>query len=124
MAVEETTTRISDDNNTSDTLRKIVAAIVGLIVIILIVLLAKWLGDRIRERFVSTPPTVQTIPPEEITESTPSGDLTFDPRTGTYRASTASAIPATGPNDVAYIIMATLIIGGTSALAISRKITI
>lgn len=121
MAVEETTTRIDDGNSGgSDTIRKVVAAIVGLIVIILIVLLAKWLGDRIRERFFeNNPPVVETIPPEDSNESTPSGKPIYDPKTGTY-----SAIPATGPNDFGYAMIGFLAVAGLSSLVIAKKFSI
>lgn len=102
----EETTFPESSSNSSDLLRKIVAAVVGIIVIILIVLAAKWIGDRVRDRFfpisvTPTPTPVVTITPTKVP--------------------TYSNIPATGPEDFAYILVALMGLGGISALAFSKK---
>lgn len=130
MAVEHVTTSIDDEQNSgSDLVRKIVAAIVGLIVIIAIVLLAKWAGDLIRARFIDNkkPPVVQT-PTKPTTNPNPTPNTNnqpgFDPKTGTYKISTISAIPATGPNDTLYILLAVMGLGGATILTLSKKFSV
>lgn len=111
MAVEQTKTTIDDDSSSnSDLVRKIVAAVVGLIVIIAIVFLAKWLGDLIRTRFIDnkTPKVETTTTPS--TNATDSGTV-----------STISAIPATGPNDSAYLMLGLMAVTGISVLTLSKK---
>lgn len=106
------TTQVDNGNSGSDLLRKIVAVIVGLIVIILIVLLAKWLGDQIRDRFFNTTPAVVT---------TTDGTIISTPSANPRRTATYSAIPSTGPNDAGYALLAFLAVSGLSTLALSRK---
>ncbi|KKU92477.1 MAG: hypothetical protein UY21_C0001G0100 [Microgenomates group bacterium GW2011_GWA1_48_10] len=111
-----------DGDSSSDTIRKIVAAVIGIIIIILLVLLAKWVGDKIRERFLTpkTPTaTTQEIPPEDSTPvSTPSG--TTYPPSGQPPYTT---IPATGPEDWAYVFLALLALTGFSSLLFARKLS-
>lgn len=121
MAVEETTTtRYEDNSGRSDLVRKIVAAVIGLVVIILIVLAAKWIGDRVRERFfpgglTPTPTPVITVTP------VPSGYVTLTPSGGPTAVPTYSRIPATGPEDYAYIVVALMALGGIGALSLVKK---
>ncbi len=123
MAVEETTTtRFEDNSGRSDIVRKIVAAVVGLIVIILIVLAARWIGDRVRERFF---PGTITPTPTPIISPIPTGYVTLTPSqlpsgvpTG---VPTYSHIPATGPEDYAYVIVGLMALGGVGALSLAKK---
>lgn len=82
---------------TMELLRKILAILIGILILIGIVLLAKWVGDRVREKFFTKKTSVvQVIPPEDVpTESRSTGS-----NTATY-----SAIPTTGPNDILYVVV-------------------
>lgn len=121
MAVEETTTtRYEDNSGRSDLIRKIVAAIVGLIVIILIVLAAKWIGDRVRERFFPGGITPTPIPTVSITP-TPSGYVTLAPSGMPTLVPTYSNIPKTGPEDYAYVIVVLMALGGIGSLVVSKR---
>ncbi len=121
-------------NESADLVRKVAAAIVGLIIIIILVLLAKWLGDRVRERFFpqkNSTANVQVIPPEvnaPTTNSPANSKNSTNPTSSTNTASptsgsvsTVSAIPATGPNDWNYLILAVLALSGLSTLAWAKK---
>jgi flagellar biogenesis protein FliO len=44
-----------------ETLKKVVAAIIGILIIVALILLAKWLGDRIRERIFPAKTETQTV---------------------------------------------------------------
>jgi len=99
-----------------------VAAVVGLVVIIAIVFLAKWLGDLIRTRFIDnkTPKVETTTTPS--TNATDSGAV--NPTNTTYNISTVSAIPATGPNDSAYLMLGLMAMTGISLLTLSKKFSL
>ncbi len=110
------TTLPEPKSDTSDILRKVVAAIVGLIVIILIVLAAKWIGDRIRERFF--PGTITPTPTPVVTITPiPTGYISPMPT----RVPSYSHIPATGTEDYIYVLVGLMAIGGTSALVLAKK---
>jgi hypothetical protein len=117
MAVEEstttTTTTLPEDNSQNDLLRKIAAAIVGIIVIILFVLAAKWLGDRIKERFFPSTLPVVTPTTTPVPSNYPGVTVTPIP--------TYSTSPSTGPNDILYIVVGLMAVGGGSALVLSKK---
>ncbi|MCL4397691.1 hypothetical protein M1403_01540 [Patescibacteria group bacterium] len=99
--------------------RQAAAIIVGIILLVLVVLLARWTGERIRERFLTPkPPVVTSTPPEENTESaTPSSLL----NNGGSKTSTVSAIPSTGPEDFGYLVMGLVLVSGLSSLALAHK---
>lgn len=113
MAVEEstTTTTFHEDNSRSDLLRKIAAAVVGVIVIILFVLAAKWLGDRIKERFFPGTVVVVTPTPTPVLP----GYVSVTP------VPTYSTSPATGPADSLYIIVGLMALTGGSFLILAKK---
>lgn len=99
--------------------RRIAALIVGVIIVILVVLLARWTGERIRERFLTPkPPVVTNVPPEEEREATPSSLISEQDKTST---TTASAIPATGPADLGYFFMGLIFLSGISSIALAHK---
>jgi LPXTG-motif cell wall-anchored protein len=126
MATETTTTFDESGSNNSDLIRKIVAAVVGIIVIILVVLLAKWLGDLIKTRLIDkkTSTVVTTFSKTGPADSTnpASGNPVYDSKTGTYKISTISTIPSTGPNDNIYIGLVAMGLIGTSILVYSKKL--
>lgn len=89
------------------------AAVVGAVVILTLIFVAKWTGDQIRMRFL-TPKQVLT----EVAETKkPEAVLGTDAAKGT---ATYSAIPATGPNDLGYALLALLALAGFSFLTIAR----
>ncbi len=97
----------------TDRVRQIAAAIVGILVIVVLVLLARWTGDKIRERFltpkpavVSQPAPIVQIPKEENKVLT---------------SATYSAIPSTGPNDWAYVALGTMAILGFGFLKFASR---
>lgn len=98
----------------TDRVRQVVAAIVGILVIVALVLLARWTGDRIRERFLApkVPSPVQVTPVEEQEKPAATGT-----NTATY-----SAIPATGPNDLGYALLAFLALGGILSLRVAKRL--
>ncbi len=119
MAVEETTTtRYEDNSGRSDIVRKIVAAVVGLIVIILIVLAARWIGDRVRERFF---PGTITPTPTPIISPVPTGYVTLTPSGVPTAVPTYTKIPSTGPEDYAYVIVGLMALGGFGALSLAKR---
>lgn len=104
----------AQNNSESDWTRKVLAALVGLFVIIVLVLSAKWVGDKVREKFFTPKgPTVnsQIIPVEDNTAQE------------TGNQSTASAIPKTGPADVGYFVMGLLFLGGVVSLTLAKTKT-
>ncbi len=114
-----------EPTQSTDLIRKVVAAVVGVIVIIILVLLAKWLGDRVRERFFpkTTTANVQVIPPED-TANNPAGPTNNPGSTNPANSKMAtaySAIPATGPNDLNYIVLALFAVAGLFALSLTKK---
>ncbi len=84
--------------------RNVVAAIVGVILIVILVFVAKWTGDKIREKFSKPKPE-----PIVVSQQIPSGSLLTDniKKTATY-----SAIPKTGPNDWLYAVVGIMFISG------------
>lgn len=102
-----------------ETGRKVVAAIVGIIVIILLVLLARWVGDQVRQRFFSSNTVIneQTV---QVPQAIPTTDLIVD-RNAT-KSATLSAIPATGPVETFYVIASFLALTGLGSVALSKKI--
>lgn len=100
--------------------RQIAAIIVGILLIIVLILVARWTGDRIREKFLTpkapslvettkTSPVYQPVPAaQEQTLSNPSG-------------SSLSAIPSTGPADFGYLVIIFLLLGGTVSKALARR---
>ena len=95
-----------------ETVRKLTAAIVGIIIIIAIILLAKWVGDRVRERFF------QPRQPVVIQQQTPKQTQDADSaKTATY-----SAIPSTGPKETAYLLFAFLAVSGLASIKLAKGI--
>ena len=103
---------------TMDRSRQIAAAIVGILIIVVLVLLARWTGDRIRERFL-TPKLAPVVAPK----TTPIIIPPVEPQTNvTIRTATYSAIPATGPADFGYFLIGLFFLSGLSLSALSRRI--
>lgn len=96
--------------------RKVLAVVIGVIILILVVLVAKWVGEQIRQRFLTPKPPVSAPAPQvpEIPEET-------TPLLPTPPMATISAIPRTGPEDAGYLIIGFLFLVGVSALALDRK---
>jgi len=96
-----------------ETAKTIAAVILGILILVGVVLLAKFVGDKIREKYL-TPKTV-------VTDIAPTPNLIVPeemPKTATY-----SAIPKTGPREFGYFLIIFLLILGSSTLAVSyRKI--
>lgn len=86
--------------------RKVLAGIMGILVIVVLILLAKWTGDRIRERFLKPKTPVAVVTTQPVKTDNLLGDTTTD-NTATY-----SAIPSTGPNDWLYAVAGIMFISG------------
>ncbi len=98
-----------------ETLRKIIAAIVGILIIIAIILLAKWVGDQVREKFL-TPKSTVTVQQTQPTEN-PTVEATSS-STATY-----SAIPQTGPKEESYALFAFLAIAGLASIKLAHSLS-
>ena len=77
------------------TAKSIAAVVFGILVLVLIVFAARFVGDKIKERF-TTPKTVITSNVPTVVENTPMVEDTY---TATY-----SAVPKTGPIEVFYLL--------------------
>lgn len=100
-----------ENTEATDSGRKVVATLVGIVMIVLLVLTAKWTGDQIRNRLARPQPIA-------VVEQTPTGDLLGDETTKT---ATYSAIPATGPADLGYVLLGLSALTGFSSLALAKK---
>ncbi len=100
---------------TNDRVRQIVAAIVGIIIIIALILVAKWSGDRIREKFLAPKPPVVVNQTVELPQPTPT-PLPTPAVQGTY----TTTIPATGPNDFGYFLIGLSFLSGASILTLAK----
>jgi hypothetical protein len=101
----------------NDRLRQILGAIVGIFIIIVLILVAKWAGDRIREKFLAPKPSVvdqtESMPSQAIPTPTP---VPTPAVKGTY----SSTIPATGPSDFLYPLLGLFLASGF----VLRKLTV
>ncbi len=75
--------------------KNILAVILGILFLIFVVLLARWAGDKIKERF-TTPKTVV------VTNTSAPVVVVEPPPTATYSAA-ISNIPKTGPVEIFYV---------------------
>lgn len=92
-----------------EVLRNILAAVFGIIILIFVILLARWTGEKIRERFF-TPKQIVTVQ-----ETTPPSlmDQKIDQKTDQKSAATpVSTIPSTGPAEVIYLLSGLTAAGG------------
>lgn len=94
-----------------ETSKTIIAVVLGIVILIGVVILAKFVGDKIREKYL-TPKTV-------ITNTVPSPNLIIPEETSVLKTTTYSAIPKTGPMEAFYLF------SGLAALSglILRKIS-
>ncbi len=112
-----------------ETTRKIIAAIVGIIVVVILILLARFVGDQVRQNFFKSTPTVaeQTIivptakPTSELVEPTLDTDLVANETSGKGKGKGATTIPATGPREDAMLAMGLIFLAGVSLVALSKK---
>ena len=111
MADENQQTLPEPQSDSSDLLRKIVAAVIGIIVIILIVLAAKWIGDRIRDRFFPSSPTPTSTP--TVTQ--------LPTNIATPTITPPGQIPSTGPMDIGYVLIGLSALGGLTTIALSKR---
>ncbi len=90
--------------------RKIIAVVIGIAMLIFLVLVAKWTGEKIRERFFTPKPIItnQILPQQPV--------IVEDAPVATY-----AAIPKTGPAETGLILLGFLLTGGLSSLALARK---
>lgn len=94
--------------------RQVAAAIVGIFVIIVLIFLARWTGDRIKEKFLVPKPAVVTqIKPAPVETAT-------NPQVAPV--STVSAIPATGPADFGYFLIGLMFLSGLSIKFLDRRV--
>ncbi len=100
-----------------ETTRKVLAIVIGLLIIVAVVLLARFVGDKVREKFLMPKPVakVSQVVPAEQAEA-PQVMMTAN------KSATYSAIPATGPESFGYLLLAILFLGGVSSLALSRRV--
>lgn len=107
-----------------ETLKKVVAAIIGIIIIIALILLAKWLGDRIRERIFPAKTETQTV--TEVTQPNVVKPLPTRIKAGTVVANnpklaTISATPATGPADTMFLVLGLIAFAGATTKFLANK---
>lgn len=93
------------------TTKTIVAVILGIAILLGVVILSKFVGDKIREKYL-TPKTI-------ITNTIPSPNLIIPEETPALKTSTYSAIPKTGPAEVFYLFSGLAVVSGI----ILRKIS-
>lgn len=116
----EETTLPEPQSNSSDILRKVAAAIIGVFVIILIVLAAKWIGDRVRERFFPGTTVGGTTAPTPTNSPDQSNTPTLTPTS----MPTYSQIPNTGAENFIYVLIGLMTLGGSSAILLAKKKTL
>lgn len=114
-----------------ETTRKIIAAIVGIIVVIVLILLARFVGDQVRQRFFqSTSVVEQTVavpkpkPTSELVKApTPSvtDETGSTTEAGKGKGKGVTTIPATGPREDAMMAMGLVFLTGVSLVALSKK---
>jgi hypothetical protein len=112
-----------------ETLKKVVAAIIGILIIVALILLAKWLGDRIRERIFPAKTETQTeaqVTQPNIVKPLPSRIKSgaVVPNTVTVnnaKLATISATPATGPNDMIFVVMGFIAVAGLTSKFLANK---
>ena len=93
-------------------LRKIFAALIGIIILILVVLVAKWTGEKIKEKFFS-PKTPSVI---EVENSTEGSNLVINKNKETY-----TSIPQTGPELFGLVALGFSAVGGVATRFFSKK---
>lgn len=99
------------------TAKNILAVVLGILVLILVVLLARWVGDKIKERFTTPKTVVTTNPPVETVPNTTTTNPEASPTPVTYKA-----IPKTGPEFV-YLFTGLSTLAGVISLKFSKKIS-
>lgn len=108
-----------------ETLKKVVAAIIGILIIIALIFLAKWLGDRIRERVfpakTETVTVAQTAQPNVI-KPLPTRVKQTTVAVDNGKLATISATPATGPYDALYLMLGFIAIAGLTTKFLAGKV--
>ena len=97
--------------------RKVLAVVVGILILVAVVLLARWTGEKIREKFLVPKLPVVITNTVENPEAAPSTLL----NTQNNPTATVSAIPSTGPEDFGYLAMGLVFVSGLSSLALARR---
>jgi len=100
-----------------ETSRKVAAAVIGLVIIIGLFFVAKWTGDKIRQRFL-TPKAPAVVVTTTKAPQMKKDNLLGDKATTT--TATYSAIPSTGPNDWMYLVFALSFVSGLTFLRLTR----
>ena len=95
-----------------EVLKKVLAVVFGILLLVLVVFVARWVGDKIRERYFAPKVIVTTNAPESIVIDT---QPTMIPKVATY-----SAIPKTGPAEIMYLMSGFGLLSGLASLKLSR----
>lgn len=107
-----------------ETLKKVVAAIIGILIIVALIFLAKWLGDRIRERVfpakTETQTVTQTAQPNVI-KPLPTRVKQTTVAINNAKLATISATPATGPYDAIYLMLGFVAVAGLTTKFLANK---
>lgn len=90
-----------------ETLRNILAAVFGIIILVFVILLARWTGEKVRERFF-TPKQIVTV--QETTPPSLMDQKTDDKKPST--TSSVSTIPSTGPAEAIYLLSGLVAVSG------------
>lgn len=114
--------------------RLVIGVVVGIILIIILVLLARWAGDRIRERFLVAKPAKSIVvnDPNKIPASNllaPNNQIN-NPATIDSKAQNKpknnpvviSKIPSTGPEDLGYFLIGFSLLCGLSLSKLAKRI--
>jgi hypothetical protein len=111
-----------------ETLKKVVAAIIGILIIVALILLAKWLGDRIRERIFPAKTETQTVAEvvqPNVVKPLPSrikaGAVVSNTVTSNTKLATISATPATGPSDMIFVVLGFVAVAGLTTKLLANK---
>lgn len=112
-----------------ETLKKVVAAIIGILIIVALILLAKWLGDRIRERIFPAKTETQTaaqVTQPNVVKPLPSrikaGNVVTNPSVNpNAKLATISATPATGPSEMIFVTLGFIALAGVTSKFLANK---
>ncbi len=91
----------------------------GILVIVVLVVLARWTGDRIREKFLTPKPVIET----QTTQTNQTAQTTQNVAQEPPKVSTYSVIPSTGPKEEAYLLFAFLAVSGIASLKLARRLS-
>lgn len=108
-----------------ETLKKVVAAIIGILIIVALIFLAKWLGDRIRERVFpakTETETVTQVAQPNVVKPLPIRVKQANITPNNAKLATISATPATGPYDAIYLLLGFVAIAGLTTKFLAGKV--